>query len=76
MPLKNYKGDAKLYFGLVHHDDEDGDRQRIRVAQEFIKDFGVGTECGWGRTDPKRVPGLLASHRRAAEALNANTLMG
>ena len=76
MPLKNYKGDAKLYFGLVHHDDEDGDRQRIRVAQDFIKDFGVGTECGWGRTDPKRVPGLLASHRRAAEALNANTLMG
>jgi hypothetical protein len=25
--------------------------------------FGIATECGWGRTDPSRVPGLLAAHR-------------
>ena len=70
MPLKHFKGDTKLYFGLIHHDDEEGDLQRMEVAKNFITDFGVGTECGWGRTDPKRVPGLLASHRKAAEALS------
>ena len=69
MPLKNFKGETKLYFGLIHHNDEDGDRQRIKVAREYAKDFGIGTECGWGRADPKRVPGLLASHRKAAEAM-------
>ena len=69
MPLKNFRGDTKLYLGLIHHDDETGNLERIRVAQEFVEDFGVGTECGWGRTDPKRVPDLLASHRKAVEAL-------
>ena len=69
-PLNHFKGDTRLYFGLLHHDDEEGDLQRIEAAKNFITDFGVGTECGWGRTDPKRVPGLLASHRKAAEALS------
>ena len=69
VPLKNFRADTKLYLGLIHHDDENGDLERIRVAQQFAGDFGIGTECGWGRADPKRVPGLLASHRKAAEAL-------
>ncbi len=70
MPLKHFKGDTKLYFGLIHHDDEEGDLQRMEVAKNFITNFGVGTECGWGRTDPKWVLGLLASHRKAAEVLS------
>ena len=68
-PLRNFRGDTRLYLGLVHYDDEGGDLDRIRAAREFVEDFGVGTECGWGRADPKRVPGLLASHRKAAESL-------
>lgn len=58
-------GDATLYLGLVHHDDREGDRARIRAAREFVGGFGVASECGWGRTDPQRVPGLLQSHREA-----------
>jgi hypothetical protein len=34
-----------------------------------VPEFGVATECGWGRTDPARVPGLLDSHRRAVAQL-------
>ena len=68
-PLRQFTGATKVYFGLIHHDDEDGDRQRIEIAREYVGEFGIGTECGWGRADPKRVPGLLASHRKAAEAL-------
>ncbi len=68
-PLQQFAGNTKVYFGLIHHDDEAGDRQRIEVAQRYVRDFGISTECGWGRADPKRVPGLLASHRKAAEAL-------
>jgi hypothetical protein len=60
---------TRLYLGLVHFDDETGDLARIRTAGKFVADFGVASECGWGRTDPARVPGLLASHRRAAEHL-------
>ncbi len=61
--------DSTLYLGLIHHDDREGDRRRIEAARPFAARFGVAAECGWGRTDPARVQGLLDSHRAAAEAL-------
>lgn len=66
-PLTRLAGfdDSELYLGLVHHDDLAGDIARIDAARAFVEDFGVASECGWGRTDPERVPGLLASHRAA-----------
>ena len=56
-------------LGLIHHDDRAGDAARIEAARAFVKDFGVASECGWGRGDSKRVPGLLASHRAAIELI-------
>jgi hypothetical protein len=70
-PLKTWKRPAgtKLYLGLLHHDDEAGDRARIAAARRFVDEFGLSAECGWGRTEPGRLPGLLKAHRIAAEAL-------
>ena len=70
-PLAGLRGfdDSALYLGLIHHDDREGDRRRIEAARPFAARFGVAAECGWGRTDPARVPGLLESHRAAAELL-------
>jgi hypothetical protein len=70
-PLERLEGDPEtgLYLGLIHYGDGEGDAARIAAAQVFVRDFGVASECGWGRTDPARVPGLLESHRRAAERL-------
>lgn len=60
----------KLYLGLLHHDDDAGDRARIALARRHvIGEFGLSAECGWGRTEPGRLPGLLKGHRTAAEAL-------
>jgi hypothetical protein len=69
-PLKAWKRQAgtKLYLGLLHHDDDAGDTTRIAVARKFVDDFGLSAECGWGRTEPGRLPGLLKGHRVAAEA--------
>jgi hypothetical protein len=61
-------GAARLYLGLIHFDDRAGDAERIGAARRVVREFGVASECGWGRTDPARVPGLLANHRVAAEA--------
>jgi hypothetical protein len=61
---------VQLYLGLLHYDDADGDRRRIDAARRVVDvPFGVATDCGWGRTDPARVDGLLDSHRRAAAYL-------
>ena len=59
-----------MILGLIHHDDAEGDAARIAAAREFAPMFGVASECGWGRTDPQRVPSLLTSHRLAVELLN------
>lgn len=56
---------AQLYLGLIHHDDHAGDMARIAAAKHHWPSFGIATECGWGRTDPVRVPGLIAAHARA-----------
>ncbi len=70
-PLRslNLSPDTRIFLGLVFQGDPDGDQARIAVAKQYLGDFGVATECGWGRTDPENVPGLLASHRKAAESL-------
>jgi hypothetical protein len=70
-PLADLSGfeDSTLYLGLLHHEDRDGDLARIRAAHAVMPAFGVSSECGWGRTDPARVPSLLESHRAAAEYL-------
>ena len=59
--------ETQLYLGLIHHDDNAGDRARIAAAKRHWPRFGVATECGWGRAEPARVPGLLRSHRLALE---------
>ena len=68
-PLADLRGyeHAWLYLGLIHHDDRTGDRARIAAARAVIPAFGVSSECGWGRTDPQRVPSLIESHRLAIE---------
>ncbi len=71
-PLSGWRrrAETRLYLGLIHFDDREGDAERIAAARRVIADFGIASECGWGRTDPDRLPGLLASHRLAAEVLS------
>lgn len=70
-PLRHWRRpDAtRLYLGLLQYDDETGDRRRIAAARGVVDDFGVAAECGFGRTDPRRVAGILASHYTAAQFL-------
>jgi hypothetical protein len=75
-PLADLHGwdGALVYLGLIHHDDRAGDRARIAAARAVLPHFGVASECGWGRTDPQRVPGLLESHRIAVERMTTETI--
>ena len=67
--LQGGRKGTKLYLGLLHHDDDAGDKKRVAVAKRHVAEFGLSAECGWGRTEPGRLPGLLKGHRVAAEAL-------
>jgi hypothetical protein len=72
-PLKGLKlpPETMLYLGLIHHDDAAGDATRIAAAKTVVRHFGIASECGWGRGDPARVPGMIAAHRAAAEKLES-----
>jgi hypothetical protein len=72
-PLGTLAGFAEtsLYLGLVHYNDHAGDVARIEAARAFVPNFGVASECGWGRTDPQRVPALLASHGLALKEMES-----
>ncbi len=71
LPFLDYTGSeaTRIYAGLIHHDDANGDEARIATASKYIPNMGVATECGWGRTDPATIKSLLESHRQAARVL-------
>ena len=57
-----------LVLGLVHHTDGiTGTRRRLEMAQRFRSDFGIGTECGFGRRRVETIPELIDIHSQAAE---------
>ena len=68
-PLGNLKmrPETTLALGLVHYTGGiEGTQMRIAAAQKFVKDFMIGTECGFGRRDPSTIPRLLEIHAQAA----------
>ena len=57
--------DTKLFLGLVHQSDgEEGSKKRISAAKEFYPEFGIATECGFGRRPSDTVPPLMELHTR------------
>lgn len=60
--------ETELYLGLVHlADGLDGSRERAKIASRYVGQFGVATECGFGRRPPETVPALLELHATLAE---------
>ena len=61
----------ELYLGLIHHQDgADGAHARIDAAKRAgLTDFGVATECGFGRGPAERTVPLLQLHAAVADPL-------
>ncbi len=64
-PLEGLKlpAETQLYLGLVHYSDgESGARNRISTAKKYFPEFGVATECGFGRRPVETVEDLMRIH--------------
>jgi hypothetical protein len=58
---------TELYLGLVHFTDgAEGTRRRIAAASRVRPNFGIATECGFGRRGPETVRRLLEIHADVA----------
>jgi hypothetical protein len=67
-PLEDYQIDADLYLGLLHLTDGiEGAARRIAAARQFRDEFGIATECGYGRRPAKTIGPLLQLHKDACE---------
>jgi hypothetical protein len=61
--------DTELYLGLVHHTDGlDGTLRRMQTAYRHVREFGLATECGWGRRKPETIDELMRIHLQACES--------
>ena len=64
-PLANLRlsAESALYLGLLHLSDRvAGAQRRMAAASTQVTEFGVATECGWGRRDAASVSDLLRLH--------------
>ncbi|KOC07621.1 hypothetical protein AFLA70_211g001981 [Aspergillus flavus AF70] len=72
-PLKGLAVDdnTRLVLGLVHFDDEDGTKRRIKAAQLATgKRFSVATECGMGRVPKEHLDSILRISKNVTEPIN------
>lgn len=64
------QAETELYLGLVHlTDGVGGTNERIATAQAVVSDFGVATECGFGRRPAETIPSLLEVHAGVTDPL-------
>ena len=63
-------GDAHTYLGLIHlQDGVDGALKRMAIAGKYLSDFGISTQCGWGRRPlTQKIEDLLQLHADIAKA--------
>jgi hypothetical protein len=68
-PLRDLETDkTKYYLGVIHYmDDLDDYRRRLELAGKYLKDFGIGAPCGYGRLNPERLPRILKDHLTAVD---------
>ncbi len=72
-PLKSLHlhAETELYLGLIHMTDGvDGAERRIKAAQSAVKQFGVATECGFGRRPADTIPDLMTLHTAVSQPIN------
>jgi hypothetical protein len=62
--------DTEVYLGLIHHEDGvEGALRRAAAASRVVPNFGVATECGFGRGPRERTTTLLDLHEQVASTL-------
>lgn len=65
----NLDSSTELYLGLVHYDDLEGSRKKVELARSvWKKSFGIGTECGMGRTPKEQMDGIFKVCATLADA--------
>ncbi len=60
-PLKDLKApDAKIYMGAIHHlHGPRGLSDQLNMMKKYLRDFGIGSPCGFGRAADRSTDHLI-----------------
>jgi hypothetical protein len=56
---------ARIFLGAIHNMGRFD--QRLAIARRYLPEFGLAAPCGFGRTPPEDIPGLIDNHLRVAQ---------
>lgn len=64
----------KVYLGLIHErDGVEGSMRRYDIARRHCSDFGVSTECGFGRMSAEAMPDMMTTHEQVMRAIEVRS---
>lgn len=78
-PLRRLRlrSETRIALGLIHDTDGiAGTRHRMGVASNYLRDFLIATECGFGRRPPNTIFALLQIHAELAGVSGSDTVKG
>lgn len=69
-------GRTELFLGLVHANNADATNDMISAACKALEgfEFGVSTECGWGRTPDNHLDSIINITRSVSKPYRELTL--
>ena len=54
---------TEVFLGLLHDTDSaNGNLDRLSIASKYLREFGVASECGLGRREPKDMVKIIEHH--------------
>jgi hypothetical protein len=59
---------TELYLGVAHAWDLEGTETRIELAKKVVKNFGIATECGMGRTPAEEFDAVMDVLKKASRS--------
>jgi hypothetical protein len=60
---------TEIYLGLLHAEDgAHGAQERAALAEEFLPNFGISTECGLGRHTTEQLAAIVAGWKQYSAA--------
>lgn len=60
--------DTEVYLGVVQYNDPEGTKKRIEAAGKVLSEFGICSECGWGRTPADQIDDIMTLTRELSDA--------
>ena len=62
---------TEVFLGLLHDTDStNGNVNRLSIASKYLREFGIASECGLGRREPKDMVKIIEHHAEVSRQVH------